>query len=366
MELAGIPHFILTHLPITSSFFVLSIVIGAGFYTYGSRRMLGVLERERQELARALEYQRLLTEASSALYEYNHEVNLSHNEMCSEASRDFLEKLGLPRDSSYDASLNALERCIKEEFRQGVRKLLGREQGLTAFENGVRSLHYEFQFAETGSAPFVWMRVHARLFRWKEDGSVRMISCWQNIDAEKNYERGLLERARRDPLTGLYNKEATREIATGYLLQPPEKERRYAFFILDIDNFKHVNDTHGHAFGDQVIMVFAALIRRQFRETDVVGRIGGDEFVVLASCGDEAAWARQKAEQLVATLDRRVTIGGVACRVSTSVGIAIYPEGGRDYATLYTHADTALYGTKQRGKNGYTLYEGPADDLETC
>ena len=107
---------------------------------------------------------------------------------------------------------------------------------------------------------------------WEEDNSVRMFSYRQNIDAQKTQEKKLLANLERDHLSSLYNKKTTQDKIIQMLHQHPEQ--LFAFFILDIDAFKLVNDRFGHAVGDHVIADFAHILKNQFNEQDIVGRIG--------------------------------------------------------------------------------------------
>ncbi|WP_242984556.1 GGDEF domain-containing protein [Clostridium sp. chh4-2] len=134
-----------------------------------------------------------------------------------------------------------------------------------------------------------------------------------------------------------------------------ENDREYAFFIVDIDNFKRVNDTYGHASGDFVIAEFARNLKDHFREDDIVGRIGGDEFAVFLKIPNRE-WLEKKAQQMAAGLRQNVKTDSGVCSVSASIGIAVYPEMGTDFVTLYKNADLALYYTKKNGKNGYTIF----------
>ena len=125
--------------------------------------------------------------------------------------------------------------------------------------------------------------------------------------------------------------------------------------LVDLDKFKDVNDTLGHGAGDAVLVEFARTLREQFREDDVVGRIGGDEFVAFCRLpGREAA--RKKAAELVAALRRDVRAEAGTCSITASIGVALSPESGREFETLYRNADRALYRTKEKGRNGFTLH----------
>ncbi len=159
--------------------------------------------------------------------------------------------------------------------------------------------------------------------------------------------------ARRDPLTGLPNRLLFNELAANRLSEAHRHGSTLAVLILDLDDFKAVNDTHGHAVGDAVLMEAASRISGLLRESDVVARLGGDEFVVLlgdANPGD----AEHVAGKLVAALS--APYPGVIPDVSCSVGIAMHPQGGRTVAELCQHADQALYEAKRTGKRRAELY----------
>lgn len=127
-------------------------------------------------------------------------------------------------------------------------------------------------------------------------------------------------------------------------------------FICDIDNFKQVNDRFGHAFGDYCICSFTKAIREHFRKDNILGRIGGDEFVVFIPYSSER-WLEEKAAELSKALDMVCTKEQSSCQVSASIGISISLQAGSRFDQLYQSADSALYQTKKNGKNGFTIME---------
>ena len=224
---------------------------------------------------------------------------------------------------------------------------------LDAYKNGIESLTYDFMISDDGIR-YYWMRITARIFTWEEDNSVRMFSYRQNIDAQKTQEKKLLANLERDHLSSLYNKKTTQDKIIQMLHQHPEQ--LFAFFILDIDAFKLVNDRFGHAVGDHVIADFAHVLKNQFNEQDIVGRIGGDEFVAFIPVHNYEQVER-KGAQLVKVLHHNYLEKDVVCPISTSIGVAIAPDAGTDFEQLYKNADRALYQTKKNGKNGFTIYQ---------
>ena len=134
-----------------------------------------------------------------------------------------------------------------------------------------------------------------------------------------------------------------------------DMEKKYAFFILDIDNFKQANDLHGHDFGDYVIIRFTDIMKSNFRTDDILGRIGGDEFVVFIPVNDMESTIA-KAELLVSSLRQTCSYHSSSWNITSSIGIALYPDAGTDFDTLYKNADTALYESKRLGKNRYSFF----------
>jgi diguanylate cyclase len=161
--------------------------------------------------------------------------------------------------------------------------------------------------------------------------------------------------ARLDPLTGLANRKAL--IAEVHDQAPAHAERaasgvpdrHLALLLLDLDHFKHVNDALGHAVGDRLLVEVSSRLRAAVRPSDVVARLGGDEFAILAARLTSADEARDIAERVVAALGDPVALDGLPIDVAGSIGIALYPDHGEDFATLMRHADVAMYDAKHRG-----------------
>lgn len=218
-------------------------------------------------------------------------------------------------------------------------------------------MRYEFQSWADGPACH-WNRIEAHVYQNKDDESVYMISYHKNIDEEKRRELRLANQIEMDEMTRLYTKTATRRHIEEMISEGSRPH--YAFFIFDIDNFKNVNDNFGHAVGDAVIIRFASIIKRNFRSRDVVGRIGGDEFVVFVPVPSRQ-WAADKAAALSRALNDEYVDGKNRVKFTASIGVALAPVDGNNFDALYKNADKALYATKQRGKNGYTILGAPAE-----
>ena len=131
---------------------------------------------------------------------------------------------------------------------------------------------------------------------------------------------------------------------------------KLAMFIIDLDDFKSVNDNLGHVMGDKVLTDTADKLAEIFSSRESVGRIGGDEFSAFVSYEGDNTTATDIAARICESIEQTYTAHGVSVHVSVSVGIAVYPEGGNDYEELYRNADKALYSVKSSGKNMYALY----------
>lgn len=167
-------------------------------------------------------------------------------------------------------------------------------------------------------------------------------------------KKELEDKADTDLLTGLNNKLATERKIKDYMAQNPNKQSM--MFILDIDNFKKINDTMGHAFGDEVLRSLGIQIGAIFRASDIIGRVGGDEFMVFLKdiSSDEAILKEAKK---VETFFKSFQAGEyVKYKATASIGVAIFPQEGNDFETLYKAADQGLYKAKKRGKNQLAFY----------
>ncbi|WP_200382402.1 sensor domain-containing diguanylate cyclase [Thiococcus pfennigii] len=183
-----------------------------------------------------------------------------------------------------------------------------------------------------------------------------------DITERKIAEARALLAARTDPLTGLLNRAGFID-ALGERLNPARATPRSwaALMIVDLDLFKTINDTYGHAAGDRVLMAVARRLKRLVRMSDPVGRFGGDEFVLLMSGVDQLDVVERLARKIVAGVAREIPIGDRrVVRVGVSVGIALSPLERADRARLFKEADEAMYEAKRAGRNAYRFFSAPA------
>jgi diguanylate cyclase (GGDEF)-like protein len=174
------------------------------------------------------------------------------------------------------------------------------------------------------------------------------------IGAGIHAEQTIRQLSLNDPLTGLANRRFLHENERHLIAGAKRSGKRMAVLAVDLDDFKAVNDTHGHAAGDAVLVASAERMKQLLRESDVIARLGGDEFVIVLGQVDDAAAASEVASRMVDSLCQPIPLaGGGTARIGASVGIAMCCTDGETLDDLLKQADTALYAAKRDGKNTF-------------
>jgi len=207
---------------------------------------------------------------------------------------------------------------------------------------------------------FRWFKISGVTKKDQENKPERFIGSFTDVHEQMMHEDELKKIAETDLLSGLLNKSFYQKKVSDFLISAPEGSRG-AFFIIDLDNFKTTNDTLGHAMGDIAIRDTAQKITLIFSQKDFMGRIGGDEFCVYLRMDDvseimAAKIIMEKAATLNESLQEYFNNEKDSVQISASVGIALYPQHGKDFASLFRCADAALYYVKKNGKNGNVIY----------
>lgn len=216
--------------------------------------------------------------------------------------------------------------------------------------------HYEMTEVRIATARgrYLWCRFRATAIRDTRGKLQKISGIIVNIDSEKQAEQALQSRAEQDSLTKLLNKDAARKQVEEYFSRYPGNSEG-ALLIIDLDDFKQINDRNGHLFGDSVLVKVAQEIRRLFRVQDIVARIGGDEFMVVMRGVTDRQLLEQRCRQLIQIL--RNAFCSFHVHLSCSIGIALAPLHGQSYFELFQHADQALYRVKAKGKGNYAIYD---------
>lgn len=217
------------------------------------------------------------------------------------------------------------------------------------YDTGRMQLNFRYQ-RRVGENMVRWVHNDIRFIIDVDSGHLCAMLSAKDIDEEKREEQKLVTAAKMDKMTMLYNRETTMESISKILRDEPN--HRHVLFMIDVDNFKNLNDTRGHQAGDEFLIDLAAEIKGSFRETDVVGRIGGDEFFALMRNVPGDSVTLRKAQELLDTI-QDVCEDYKDLHLSSSIGISMYPQDGVTLEELYAQADGALYEAKRKGKNRY-------------
>lgn len=204
---------------------------------------------------------------------------------------------------------------------------------------------------------WLWILDRGRVLEWDEAGKpVRMSGTHLDITDRREAQEGLRRMAYYDALTQLPN----RVLLTDRLERAMANVRRHghhlALVYLDLDGFKAVNDSHGHAIGDQLLIEVAGRMQAALRETDTLARIGGDEFVMLVGDLERPEACEPVLERVLVAASDPVSIKGLSLRVSASMGVVYYPRVDDSAERLLRHADQAMYQAKSAGKNRYHIF----------
>lgn len=206
----------------------------------------------------------------------------------------------------------------------------------------------------------VWHRIKFAALYGDDGNAVRFIGTMTDIDKEKKEKSRLISRAETDQLTGFLNKISTSMKINEILREYPGDEG--VLLLLDLDDFKKLNDTYGHQAGDNFLREFTSKLFLESRSNNVLGRIGGEEFVVYVSKKKDSDGSLEdlaiEVAQGILEYCREVRLDNQPDKEFTcSVGVALYPQNGTSYMELYKKADSAMYEVKRNGKNNYAFAE---------
>jgi diguanylate cyclase (GGDEF)-like protein/PAS domain S-box-containing protein len=309
------------------------------------------IKKAESELAASEErYRLIMEEAADPIFDVD---MLTHQVYCSPS---FKSEFNLDIAMSEDFWNTVLSSdIIHPEDRE---KFLSRAHDLYG---GRPQVPGEYRLMGAGGR-YHWYRIRSTVIQNDGGIPIRVITFISDIDKQKQETIRLKKEAEHDLLTGLYNHVTTISLIEK-AISNSKSGSRHALFVIDIDNFKNANDKLGHLFGDELLMEISSKLKSQFREDDIVGRMGGDEFVVFLQNIPSEAILEDKSRLLNGIFRSTRTNGGDVCRVSCSVGAAIYPTDGTSYPELFHKADIAMYAAKNSGKDACCIY---SDKLEAA
>ena len=314
------------------------------------QRMVASLKRMLQA---SDEQNRYFREATRHMYNSIYEIDITGDRFAPESMLHQFKSLDVGERSYSESVMLFAKHIIRNDFQDVFLSSFSRDNILKDYAEGKTHICLDCPTLQTDG--YQWLRYDAQIFSVEQDKTVHIYLYSRDINTEVENER----KARTDALTGCLTRGALEQMAEKYLMNYPDTP--HAFFIIDIDNFKQANDRFGHAFGDYCIRQFATGIRHNFRANDMIGRIGGDEFVVFIQT-DNMDWIYKKATDLVQSLNIDCELEGNIFHLSASIGVAMSKQGVADYATLYHNADEALYAAKDAGKNGFKIFSENVHD----
>ena len=268
-----------------------------------------------------------------------------------------------------------------------VNPAFGRITGYSPQDVLGRSMHFllgddqeQAEFLEIGAALHDQREGNAVLRCFRKDGSLfwndlsvfpvrdesGMVAnfVWVINDVtEREQHQELLEyQSNHDALTGLPNRNLLADRITQALANSHRYNQRTAVLFIDLDNFKFVNDSLGHALGDRMLIILADRLHKCIRSGDTVARYGGDEFVVVVSNLEKSEGAVAVSQNIQEQISRPLTIDGHEFEITCSIGISIYPKDGQDVDTLLKNADAAMYRAKEKSRNTFQFYTSEMND----
>jgi hypothetical protein len=187
-----------------------------------------------------------------------------------------------------------------------------------------------------GGSDYIWCQIHVTPII-ENNIPIKMIGVIMDITNQRTNTEKLINALKLDSFTGLYNKKSSIELIRKSLSENSMQE--HALVLLDIDGFKSFNDTYGHAVGDNIVRLVADTVKNLFRATDIVGRFGGDEFILFIKNTPSREWLIEKLHKLI-----RCEEGNYCC--TNSIGISMFPQDATEFNLLFEKADRALYQSK--------------------
>ncbi|MBD2310817.1 EAL domain-containing protein [Desertifilum sp. FACHB-1129] len=255
---------------------------------------------------------------------------------------------GLP-PGNYHASYRDFIDCVHPEDREGAIAAIHQ-----AVEAGM-SYNIEFRTIWPDGTQH-WINTKTKVYCDEQGKAVQIVGLSMDITERKHIEETIRYQANYDQLTGLPNRKQFSERLLAALEKAERDRSRLAVLFLDLDRFKNINDTLGHAAGDRLLQSMSERVKNCLRSTDMMARWGGDEFTILIPEIHSAEDPAKISQRILDSLKYAFNLEGHQLHISNSIGIAIYPQDGMDAETLLRNADAALYIAKEQGRNNYQFY----------
>jgi diguanylate cyclase (GGDEF)-like protein/PAS domain S-box-containing protein len=262
-------------------------------------------------------------------------------------NRRLCEMLGYSRDELLGLSV--------QQVSHPDDRLATEKDGLRLNAGEIDCFKLEKRYLRKDGTP-IWVHITVAARRDADGGRLHDVSIVEDITERREARSRVQFLATHDEMTGLANRTLFNELLSNAIARDRRYGRRFAVLFIDLDRFKIINDSLGHEGGDQLLKEMATRLKAHVRESDVLARFGGDEFALLAQEVPDRQTAALIARNLLLLALRPVRIAGQQCRVTASIGIAMYPDDAQDVTSLLRNADMAMYRAKEEGKNGFQFY----------
>ena len=305
---------------------------------YENKALLEGLEKEKNRLNNRLG--RILNDSTTEIY-----VADADSFKCLQVNQGAVENLGYKKDEFADLNLTDIFIDLDRDSFEAL---------LAPLRNGRWDpvIHKGISQRKDGST----YPVEASIQLSTVDVPPIIVANVQDITERTKWEKRLVYQANYDQLTGLFNRHYMQSYMHSVFNRAQRYRKKVALIFMDLDNFKHINDTLGHKAGDEVIKQTAERISSQLRGSDAAARTGGDEFTVLLENLEENSHAEIVASKIVNVFQKPFTINGQQVHTTISAGISIYPDDGDSHDQLMQCADIAMYQAKENGRNNYCFY----------
>ncbi|MBU3126824.1 sensor domain-containing protein [Clostridium tagluense] len=208
-----------------------------------------------------------------------------------------------------------------------------------------------------------WVLIRGKCLRNKNGLATKVSGSVTDISGQKDFENKINKLKYYDILTDIPNRKLFINTLESEIIKAKDKEAKHAVLFIDLDNFKEINDTLGHDYGDELLKNVAISLKASIREGDLVSRVGGDEFFILMRNIEDYSEISCLCEKLLSSLNCEISIVGKQVYTSASIGITVFPDDGHETNILLKNADTAMYSSKYNGKAKYSFFNKNMSDI---
>lgn len=292
--------------------------------------------------------------------------NVKRYDLAIEGSNDGIWDWDIPNDKGYISfkwkEMLNIENCEFKNFLNTWMDLIHPDDIEIVVETLEEYLYKKSPYfickyrLKSKNSNYIWVLTRGKAIRNSDGIPIKMAGSHTNIDETKRAEEKINHLAYYDIVTGLANRTLFDEKLKKCITYSKKNKESFAIIYLDLDNFKTVNDTLGHAFGDLLLKDVATLLKKFIGKYDLAARLGGDEFVIIIPTFSSYEKLKTIADSIKNEFQKPFILSNNEIYITVSIGITIYPNDGEDEQTLLKNADTAMYCAKETGKNNYKFY----------